>query len=97
MKTKNLEREKSKDIMRKIIRLMVESKFDDINGMISQAKPDEMSLREFTSLIRSSYRIHEKLDAWKPKIIEFYHFHKENNNETKFNEWMVGLKQFYLS
>ena len=97
LKIKDIEREKSKDIMRKIIRFTVESKFDEINNMILQAQPDEISMREFTSLIRSSYRLHKKLDAWNPKIIQFYEYHKNNGNEQKFNEWMVGLKQFYLS
>jgi len=96
IKQKDVEREKAKNIMRKVLRLAYEEKFEDINNIITRSNPEQTSLREFTVLIRSTYSFHEKMTAWLPKLQEFYQYHQSKGNEKDFNNWMVGLQRYYI-
>lgn len=96
IKQKDADREKAKNIMRKVLRFAYEEKFEDINSMILNTNPEQTSLREFTVLIRSTYSFHHKMTAWLPKLKEFHQYHKSKGNEKDFNNWMVGLQRYYI-
>lgn len=85
------EREKSKVIMIDIVTFIQKEDWDSLNNMLISTNFHSISLREALALIRGTYAIRFRLNAWQSKLNDMYQSYQHIDNIDHF---FIGLHQY---